>query len=84
MLIYSATKVQHGIVGGFNFGSGDFFGVLLQVLGIFLGLNLCPHLHLPLSSQEGNPGVGENWEAGEWRAEVGFSRWRKLGEWDIF
>ena len=39
----------HGIFGCFIFGPGIFWGVLLEALGISLGLDFCPHSIIPIT-----------------------------------
>ena len=38
-----------GFWGGFIFGPGIFLGVLLEALGISLGLDFCPHSIIPIT-----------------------------------
>ena len=40
--IFKARKFGMGFFGGVKFWSWDFFGVLLKVLGIYLGFDFCP------------------------------------------
>ena len=40
--IFKARKFGMGFFGGVKFWSRDFFGVLLKVLGIYLGFDFCP------------------------------------------
>ena len=43
-------KIQHGIAfSGCNCGSRDFYGVLLEALEIYLGVDFCPQLHIPVT-----------------------------------
>lgn len=44
---FKGQKFSIGFFGGLSFGPGIFWGVLLEALGIFLGLAFCPHSIIP-------------------------------------